>query len=351
MDHLKLFYSRINIPKVIRAAESAALWKELVFLYVHYDEFDNGALTIIKHAAEAWDHSQFKDVIIKVSNIEIYYKALRFYMDEQPLLINDLLTVLSPRIDHTRVVQMFQKTDNVPLIKQYLVAVQNVNNQAVNNAYNDLLIEEEDFKTLRDSIDHFDNFDNIALAQRLEKHELLEFRRIAAHLYKKNRRWRQSVSLSKQDKLYKDAMETSAESRDAEVAEELLSFFVEKGLKDCFAACLYTCYDLLRADVILELAWKHQLMDFAMPFLIQTTREMVNKVEFLEKANNERSEKEEIKEKQEMAPVIPNQPLMLTAGPAWGANGYAGSMQTGFAAPQFTGGPQMTGYGAGFGAY
>ena len=51
----------------------------------------------------------------------------------------------------------------------------------MNTAYNDLLLEEEDYKSLRDSMDHFDN---IALAQRLEKHELLEFRRIAAHLYK-----------------------------------------------------------------------------------------------------------------------------------------------------------------------
>jgi clathrin heavy subunit-like protein len=54
----------------------------------------------------------------------------------------------------------------------------------VNDAYNDLLIEEEDYKTLRDSIDSFDNFDNSGLARRLEKHELLEFRRLAAHLYK-----------------------------------------------------------------------------------------------------------------------------------------------------------------------
>lgn len=29
------------------------------------------------------------------------------------------------------------------------------------------------------------------------------------------------------------------------------------------------CYDLLRPDVILELAWKHKIMDFAMPYLIQ----------------------------------------------------------------------------------
>jgi len=59
-----------------------------------------------------------------------------------------------------------------------------LNIEAVNDAYNSLLIEEEDYKTLRDSIDSFDNFDNIRLAKELEKHALLEFRRLAAHLYK-----------------------------------------------------------------------------------------------------------------------------------------------------------------------
>ena len=57
MEHLKLFVARINIPKVIphritcgqriklmpakviKAAERAHLWPELVFLYVKYDEF------------------------------------------------------------------------------------------------------------------------------------------------------------------------------------------------------------------------------------------------------------------------------------------------------------------------
>ncbi|KAJ3054850.1 hypothetical protein HK097_000656 [Rhizophlyctis rosea] len=298
MEHLKLFWQRINIPKVIRATESAHLWSELVFLYTHYDEFDNAALTVMAHSADAWEHAQFKDVIVKVANLEIYYKALRFYLDEQPLLINDLLTVLTPRIDHTRVVQTFQKTNNLPLIQPYLISVQQANNQAVNTAYNDLLIEEEDYKSLRDSIDHFNNFDNIALAQRLEKHELLEFRRIAAHLYKKNKRWRQSVQLSKQDKLYKDAMETVAESKDSELASELLQFFIDDGKKENFAACLYVCYDLLRPDVVMEIAWRNGLQDFAMPYYIQTIRELMGKVEILEKANAERSVKEEEKEKQ-----------------------------------------------------
>jgi clathrin heavy chain len=184
MEHLRLYWQRINIPKVIRATEAAHLWLELVFLYSHYEEYDNAALTMIERSADAWDHAGFKDVIVKVTNLEIYYKSLRFYLDEQPLLINDLLAALSPKIDHTRVVQMFQKTNNLPLVKPYLISVQQVNNAAVNMAYNELLIEEEDFKSLRDSIEHFAQFDNVALAQRLEKHELLEFRRIAAILYK-----------------------------------------------------------------------------------------------------------------------------------------------------------------------
>jgi len=83
------------------------------------------------------------------------------------------------------------------------VSVQNHNNKAINEALNNLFIEEEDYQGLRASIDAFDNFDNIALAQRLEKHELIEFRRIGAYLYKGNNRWKQSVDLCKKDKLFK----------------------------------------------------------------------------------------------------------------------------------------------------
>jgi clathrin heavy chain len=143
----------------------------------------------------------------------------------------------------------------------------------------------------------------------IEKHELLEMRRVAAYIYKKAGRWKQSVALSKKDNLYKDAMETCSQSGDRELAEELLTFFVDKvtscdisdlvlsriplvghvkiylvlsndvdicetlvvtqGKKECFAACLYTCYDLIRADIAVELAWMHGMMDFAVPYLLQ----------------------------------------------------------------------------------
>ena len=129
------------------------------------------------------EHNSFKQIIVKATNLEIYYRALNFYLQEHPTLLTDLLSVLTPRIDHTRVVRMFEKSDNIPLIKSYLIAVQSRNIEAVNNALNELYIEEEDYKSLKDSTTTYGNFDAMALAKRLEKHELLEFRRIAAQLY------------------------------------------------------------------------------------------------------------------------------------------------------------------------
>lgn len=55
-----------------------------------------------------------------------YYKALTFYLQEQPTLLTDLLSVLIPRIDHARVVRMFRQIDHIPLIRSYLIAVQHV---------------------------------------------------------------------------------------------------------------------------------------------------------------------------------------------------------------------------------
>ena len=189
--------------QVLRACEQADLWAELVFLYDKYEEYDNAVVTMMKHPTIAWKEALFKDVITKVANIELYYKALQFYLDFKPLLLNDLLLVLTPRMDHTRAVCFFQKCNQLSLVKPYLRSVQNHNNKSINEALNSLIIDEEDYNALRASIDAFDNFDNIALAQRLEKHELIEFRRIAAYLYKGNNRWQQSVELCKRDSLFK----------------------------------------------------------------------------------------------------------------------------------------------------
>lgn len=75
-----------------------------------------------------------------------------------------------------------------------------------------------------------------------------------------------------------DAMEHAAKSRDAELAEKLLQWFLEEGKQECFAASLFACYNLLSPDVVLELAWRHNLLDLAVPCFIQVMREYLSKV-------------------------------------------------------------------------
>jgi clathrin heavy chain len=312
-EHLELFWSRVNIPKVLRACEQAHLWAELVFLYDKYEEYDNAVVTMMKHPTVAWREGLFKEVITKVANIELYYKALQFYLDNKPLLLNDLLIVLTPRMDHTRGVTFFQRSGHLSLVKPYLRSVQNHNNKAINEALNSLLIDEEDYNGLRASIDAYDNFDNIALAQRLEKHELTEFRRIGAYLYKGNNRWKQSVELCKKDNLYKDAMQFACDSRDSAVAEDLLQWFLEIKKTECFAASLFMCYDLLQPDVVLELAWRHNLIDFAMPYMIQVLKEYLGKIDRLAESSAKREEESESSPE---APILGMDQLMITAGPS-----------------------------------
>ncbi|KAG1869630.1 armadillo-type protein [Suillus subluteus] len=118
LERAHLFISRINIPKagvmrtilVIKATEKAHLWPELGFLYIKYDEFlfqDNAASAMIECSADAWEHNQFKDVVVRATNVEIYYEALTFYLQEQLTLLTDFLTVLIPCIEHAQVVHVF----------------------------------------------------------------------------------------------------------------------------------------------------------------------------------------------------------------------------------------------------
>lgn len=49
----------------------------------------------------------------------------------------------------------------------------------------------------------------------------------------------------------------------------VLLLFKLQGKKECFASCLFVCYDLIRPDTALELAWMNNMIDFAFPYLLQ----------------------------------------------------------------------------------
>jgi len=54
-----------------------------------------------------------------------------------------------------------------------MVAVQSSNVSAVNEALNAIYVEEEDYDRLRESIDLYDNFDQIGLAQKVTAFALI----------------------------------------------------------------------------------------------------------------------------------------------------------------------------------
>eukprot|EP01086_Lenisia_limosa_P009071 TRINITY_DN32240_c0_g1_i1.p1 TRINITY_DN32240_c0_g1~~TRINITY_DN32240_c0_g1_i1.p1 ORF type:complete len:321 (+),score=147.40 TRINITY_DN32240_c0_g1_i1:187-1149(+) len=262
---------------------------------------------MIEHAGSAWDASTFKDIVTKISNPVLLDEAVVFFLSNYPTDLCDLLTTINAKADQTRVVNLLRSKDGLPLAKRYLETIQNANVQAVNDALNTLYIEEEDYSSLRTSIETYDSFDALSLAKQLESHAQLQFRRIAAFLYAQNNRWKQSVALSKADGHYQDAMETVAKSQDKVLVEELLRFFLEEAKdKACFAACLLTCYPLIAADKALELAWSHGCMDVAMPFMIQSLRDLNTKVDRLEASQAEAAKvhEEEVQQQQQQQQEI-----------------------------------------------
>jgi len=357
MEHIKIFHSRMNVVKVLRACEKAMMWTESVYLYKEDGQHDSAVRVMVDHT-DAFQHDLFLDCVQKVRNPEVHYKAISFYYNMHPLQLSRLLQVLTPHLDHARVVHLLRKHNALPLAAEYMKSVQKENLSVVNEALNELYVTEEDYESLRTSIDEFDNFDQIYLAQKVEKHELLEFRRIAAYIYKRNKRWSQSVQLSKEDRMYKDAINTAAESEDTELAEELLRFFVTVQDKACFSSTLYTCYDLIRPDTAIELAWRNGYTDFAMPFIIQYVRHLHDRMAVLETRTAPPKEEDTAAADAAAAAamgygmgmgMMGNDTLMITNAPAYG---YGGGAPVGYPPAPGPGGipdpyAQQGGYGGG----
>ena len=144
------------------------MWEAAVHLYTHYDEFDSACNCMMTHSPLAWSHETFINVMQKVANTELYYRAISFYLEEQPMQLSSLLTAIVTKVDHARVVSQLRESGNLPLVQPYLKQVQQHNIQQVNDALNDLYIEQEDFEALRKSLDDFDNIDQIILGCRVK---------------------------------------------------------------------------------------------------------------------------------------------------------------------------------------
>jgi clathrin heavy chain len=352
MNHIRTYSGRLHIPKLIRACEQYQMWAEAVQLHQSYDQWDQAVITMIEHSPSAFKHDIFSQNIIKVTNHDLYYKSMIFYLEEEPMLLGELLTLISAKIDLTKCVQVMKKTGYIALIEPFLRSVQSQNVAAVNEALNEIYLEKQDYQSLRNSIRNHDSFESIALASELENHQLLDCRRISALLYRKNKRYQKSLEISKKDEMYKDAMETVSESRDPALAEDLMRYIMEMDDKQLFAAMLYTCYELITPDVALEVAWRSDMMEFVMPYFIQCVKDLSSRVETVQKSTDDIKKKEEKQQKEKLdQPLDMNVEMMFGPGLGMGGPQIAALMPPpGMMAPMGMNPPMMNpGMGMGMG--
>merc|ERR1712174_58248 len=116
-EHISLFWNRMSIPTLLYECKLNLHWKEVVFLYTHYDQYDNAIDTMIDHCPLCWENENFKSIIIRVSNSEVFYRAINFYLKYHPLKLNELLIELSLKLDHKRVIELVKKKGHLSLIK------------------------------------------------------------------------------------------------------------------------------------------------------------------------------------------------------------------------------------------
>lgn len=75
------------------------------------------------------------------------------------------------------------------------------------------------------------------------------------------------MGLSKEGKLFKDAIITAAASNSMDVVEDLLTYFVIITNRESFAATIYACFEPIHPDVVMILSRQHGLNDSNMLYL------------------------------------------------------------------------------------
>jgi clathrin heavy chain len=93
--------------------------------------------------------------------------------------------------------------------------------------------------------------------------------------------------------MFKDAIDTAFESKSAELIEDLLKFFVARKDKEYFTCALYTCYEFVRPDLVLELSWRFGLLEYSMPFFVQVLSDLTKKVDTVEQKTVKMEKKED----------------------------------------------------------
>jgi len=145
MDLIRTYPTKLHIPKLIRACEQYQMWGEAVQLHQNYEQDNQAIVVMMEHSPTAWRHDTFAQSIMRVSNGDLFYRAIIFYLEEEPMLLNDLLNLISAKLDLAKLVSVMKRTGYIALIEPFLKSAQPQNIAAVNEALNEIYLEKQDY--------------------------------------------------------------------------------------------------------------------------------------------------------------------------------------------------------------
>jgi len=327
-EFFQMWWRRCNVPQLVRACEVAALWSEMVYLQRQYGELDN-ALETMMHHASAWDAADFIDIVASVSSLDVLYRSVQFYAAQHTELIVDLLLVVAPKAESSRVVSVLRSAPIardeslfgpslglLPSCVSYLHKVVSILGDdetppEVAQALIDVYYAEEALPHLSELVKSLHNFDQLSLAARLQTHKYIAFRQLAIELYLRNGQHERALDLAKQDSLWRDAVKVAADSNDTELCEQLAEWFLQRKMREAFTALLYAAYPFMYPDVGVELAWNSGCLDLAMPFLVQTMSEVGQRLTRLRERSQVKAEKKMEMEKEAEQEVNQDESVLL----------------------------------------
>jgi clathrin heavy chain len=106
LEHCRQYFKQMNVLKVLRTCERMCLWAEAVYMHTHYDQPDHAINIMIEHSPTAFSHEILVSLLQKVTNKDLCFKAISFYLDEQPEQLNELLRSIQQQLDLTKFVKM-----------------------------------------------------------------------------------------------------------------------------------------------------------------------------------------------------------------------------------------------------
>lgn len=249
-------------------------WKESFKLLLLRSNLDDALELVIKHPSIEFDHHKLTAVISKIKNQNILERLLQFYYECDPRMIIDLQEDFTERVEMGTLIKFFKEKDVLFILDKSMrrCQAQNPGNLVVSTGLNDHLIQINDYYGLIDSIKKCPSIDAVTISENLKSSEQRHFRVLAAKLMANSGEFARALSILIEEDALIETLMILSQSSNVQYAEAILGRYSRIRNAVMFMAVSYVLYDLLRPDIIYELAQRSQFQELSMPLFCQILR-------------------------------------------------------------------------------